>query len=360
MHRRLLLLALFAALGCGSTPLGDGIGQPPASYLPLPHLLPLTVREVYRAATGPDVSFVEIANDSTTEQALANLSLCDAHGCQSLAGEAPLPAAGEPGSRRAITVPVYDAMTTGDDTFALVASVGEVALADQATGVVHSYLAWGADPSTLTGSWQGAAVLSGVTEPGDFVPVAWPMPPGVAVAGEAGVQGCAAPSPNTTAILDDTLCDVAPATVRVNELFPGAPGWIELYNEQAVPLSLYGARLCVAPHCTVLTRAAMIPAGGYVVIEVDLGGDAAEVTLALPGVAAALAATGLLSYVRYGDSAPTMWITRAVAALLWEDPSAAAAPPTSEQSLTFDAASGSGSAAWRSATPSRGLVNTIP
>jgi len=140
---------------------------------------------------------------------------------------------------------------------ALNANVGELAVVD-ATGLVHAFVAWGADPATLGPSYAASASLMGVTTAGAFVAVPFPMPSGVAVACESGLCDCANPSPDgAVATHAASLCLTPTAPITATQVIEAELS-LEIENISGESVNLLGVRVCQENRCVVSTSATML------------------------------------------------------------------------------------------------------
>jgi hypothetical protein len=364
-------LLLAAALGCGNPGPGGGTGRPPAAEVVRPTPSSLRITEVYVADADTNAHFVELKVDDEQTVELVDADLCGPVGC--------IPAK----DCSETSVQADDRVLCDLGELDLPSGAGELAVV--VDDVVLAYLAWGTDPAVLGSPWSARAVLSGVTEPGAFVPLPFPMPNRVAMINEpagaadaADAIGCAAPSPGDIGTLDASLCDdaVAPTLFITEILAPSdeiASSWVELQNTGDDAIRLAGARLCQLPSCAAFGYRHTIGARGYLLVHLGREGATAdsaqlffpdaepvraagELVLLAPGGNDVAAESGsLLSFVRYGTSLPG-GVT--VDEELWPDRYAAArAPRVAGESLARDLSGLLGAGAWNPAEPTPVALN---
>lgn len=388
MRRIVLNSVLLALAACGSSEVGSGIGRPgiDPNDTTRPERMSLAITEVYVTATNASEWFVELTSTEAPDLDLSDLDLCSSD-CIDLTGVTVAE-----GSRTIVQ---------NIDTIGLRAGVGDVAVVD-ANGVVHAYVAWGADPSIVRSPWYAAAVASGATTPGDFVPLPFPLShaawatsgEALAFAREQDESGCSLASPEAEGTIDAALCaldsthwgvaqedcDADPTAcaaqtvgVRISELLPAAKqdsdSWVELVNPSDLAVSLDGVRLCQMPSCILFGPGDEIGAHDYLLAHLGVEASGSpdererffagatpvrgigELVILAPGAAAVSTTELFQSFVRYGTTDGQLSAI-ATAAGQWLDPASAARPPRlAGESLSADRSGLRSGVAWNPATP---------
>jgi hypothetical protein len=353
MHsHRLFVIAALAALACSTRDVGDSIGRPPSAAVVRPAATGLRLTEIYVATNDTGAHFAEVELDAAAAAPvdLAGLSACWMAGCVAVTG------AVAPGARATVAI----------GALALSGSAGELALVDDEEQVA-AYLAWGGDPAVFRSSWAARAVAANATAAGDYVPLPFPMPTGVAVAVEGDQRGCALPSPDAGALIHAGLCPETPSPLAIMEILPAwspeGDSWIEVVNQAPAAVRLVGVRLCQMPGCTTFGFGQKIGALSRLLLH--LGGEgesdaenlvladaepvrrAGELVLLAPGPAEVAAAPAdMLSFVRYGVSAGGL-SPAAVDGGLWSGVGdTASAPRITAESLSRDRSGRLAADAW--------------
>jgi len=360
--RNYVCLLLAVVLGCSDPGPGRGVGRPPAEPIVRPEPSALRIAELYVADADLAEHFVELVVDDAESVALSAAELCgpiscvDTSGCDS----------DSVGAGARVQCDIGDLDLPG--------GAGELAVVSD--DMVLAYLAWGADPAVFGSSWSAAAILSGATEAGLFVPLPFPMPFDVAVMTEAdGSQGCAAPSPGAAGTLDASLCDELPPPLFISEVLAAgdddaAPSWVELENTNNSAIRLLGVRLCQMPNCVALGYQDTIGALSRILVNLGrAGGDAdsaqlyfpdaepvragGEIVLLAPGGAnVAAETTSLLSFLRYGAGLTGDISAAAVSVGLWPEIfDVARAPRVAGESLSRDLSGELRGSAWNPTKP---------
>jgi hypothetical protein len=353
-------LALVATNACTKKTFGNGIGRPPVTSVDRPHLVPVTLAEIYTAG-GPSGHYADLLLAAGADALdLTGFELCDS---RSYADDACVTLSGtlDPGARRHEMLAKLN----------LLATAGELGLVD-ADGVVHAYVAWGADPATVGSALAAAATVDGATSPGAFIAIPYPMPAGLAVARASDLEGCVAAGLATPA--DPVSCPTVPPVLALTEVLSrfeeSGDSWVELTNLTLDALPLYGVRLCQLPDCLVFERDQVIgaqspllvhfgiaaPAGSPPPDELFFPGLAAisrasELALIAPGSADPTGGAGLQAFVRFG-AAPSELASIAANVGFWPEPLATARTArVAGESLSHDLSTARSDTAWHPAVP---------
>lgn len=304
--RRLGLLAvllLTGLVGCRRDRFADGIGRPTQQPIDSAVLVNVAIVEVYPAASGGYVELLSGADVDLTGFSLATRT-------------ASIALSGSIGTGQRLTVPVTAGQLDPSGA-ANLAQSGEVALVD-AAGVVHSYFAWGADPSSLGSVLFVDALQSGAPGAAGAISVPFPRPDGTAIVREGGFVGCYAPTDATPPA--DPPCATPAATLALREVAPfNSPlvaSYVEIENVGTTGVDVGGVRVCHESACVSLapgnldpagvivaclgtvTSPTVCPAGGVVLAgSIAISGDS-ETYLAAPGGGSAINTVSLLDYMR--------------------------------------------------------------
>ena len=366
---------LVLGLACGNTSRGDGVGNPPIVPIAPIAVLPLELSEVLLTGATP---FAELKNapqacvddsdcllgtcvdawcsDPSIDPMALGLELCSPEQCEMWTE--PLDFAADPLQRASLTI--------DPAAFGLSVNFGELAVRD-ADGLVHAYLAWGMDPGVRASQLFADAFFSGAADAGVFVPVGFPMPTGVSLASEDGNLGCAAPSRDAAPTdLSNALCPPAAGPfLTLSEVLPeqevDGSSWIELLSLSTLELDLEGFRICQPPHCDLIGRGVLLPAGerillhlGPVAAEPPIGefgvakgrtlARTGEVAIVAPG-SAILSETDLFAYLHYGDGAASL-AENAIEDGVWLGLEAARTVRLDGESLSASPEDALGASAW--------------
>ena len=438
----MLTLALVTTSACTNTTYGSGIGRPAVTPVDRLPLYAVAITAVYAAAADPAKRYAEIVytgavdgNDCATSDNCTPPQGCvggkcagfDLRGyrlCSTSTDNCVAPTVANPGS--GVLTPIEAIPANTPTRLSLVAmkpdgsghveapsllgTADDIGLVD-AEGFVHAFMAWGADPATLGSPIAAAAVMSGATKPGEFIPIPFPMPTNLAVAHSGVDVGCF-----TAALVTPTQpppCPTAAPVLRLTEICPYPCPYVAVIpptscattescdtgqtciNSQCTPLpiqgsaveienpstdalALHGVRLCVRPGCLVFSRDLKIGAESQVAVwlgtpapaapfesragelfypETSPLGRAGEIALFAPGSAGAASGAALQSFVRYGDT-PSVLAPIAASVGLWPDPLAAARTVRiNGESLSHDLTTDATATAWNPAQPTLLLPN---
>jgi hypothetical protein len=355
---------LVATAACNEIQTGTSFGRPPAAAVDRPELAPpLRIAEIYVADPDPATHFAELMVDETeTTIDLATVELC--------AGDTCIPAACD-GTEVAGTERVVCAL----GGLTLAAAAGEVAVVDD--DQLLAYLAWGGESGLFGSSWSAAALLSGAIEPGEFIPLPFPMPQGVAVSNELGDAGCAAPSSGSPGTTDAGLCpESSTPQLFISEILPAgsdtAASWIELENTGDEDVELAWVRLCQVPSCVVFLPGETLAAHARLLVHLGRSGSndasnryfadaipvrpSGEIVLLAPGdTDLAGDPSSLQSFLRSGPASATDMASQAVDAGLWSEAEgvidSARAPRVAGESLSRNPGAALSASAWHPAVP---------